>query len=101
MRPAGLAMELEHRDELGLVLDLGVLGGDPLRDDRRVLVDADDRVRALELAEELVIANLVDPDAAGFVLGGDFGLFDEAVDEVRFDLAVFGDEDVECFLGGG
>lgn len=97
MRPAGLAVELEHRDHERLVMDLGLLGRYPLRHDRRVVVDADDGVVARQFPEELVVADLVDADLAGLFLAGDLGLLDQVLDEVDH-VSALGDENVVLVL---
>lgn len=82
VRPARFRLEMEDVDEHIRLQDVALLLGYSLSHDVRIVVDADDRIGAVQLPEELVVARFVDADPPTFLLAGDLSLLDETFNEV-------------------
>src|SRR3569833_1815747 len=90
---------MEHLNE-GPVVGVDYLVGYALGNQPRVVVDADDRILAGELAREFVTACLVYPDLSALRLVGEHSFADEGLDEV-FYVAALADENIILVLPHG
>lgn len=88
MHAAGLALEVEDVDKRVRVLNIKLFLRYAFSDDIGIVVDADHRIRPLQLPEKLVTAGLVNSDLAALLFAGYLGFLDQSLDEVVNDAAL-------------
>ncbi|RBQ68364.1 hypothetical protein VDGD_21596 [Verticillium dahliae] len=96
MGPVRFALEVEHGDSV-CVVHVDFIFRHALRVQVGVVVEADDRVVALELPVELVLARLVHPNSTALGFVSQICPLNERLDEVLND-AILGNQEVQVVL---
>jgi hypothetical protein len=95
--PAGVLVEVHHLDEIALI-HTELLLRDALRNHISIVVDAENGIAVWEVAEELVVVNLVYAYATTLLLVLESGLLHQGLDQV-LNMTSLVDEDVVRVLG--